>query len=115
MVTASPSLPITVDFVGDTNGGTPYLKRGDIAKRIVTRSGTALSAGQANSSALTALNAAKTADCGYCWDSQITKAAALSEVMAGCLGYWFVDLTGSLQLGYLSAARIVADGFIRRR
>ncbi|MGE3741424.1 MAG: hypothetical protein AB7I59_18180 [Geminicoccaceae bacterium] len=100
---SSPSLPITVDFIGDTQPAAPYLTRGDIARRIVTRAGTALSVGQVDSAALAALNAAKSADCGFYWDRETTKAAALSEVMAGCLGTWFVNLNGALVLGYLSA------------
>ncbi|MFO1160934.1 MAG: hypothetical protein U1E60_18990 [Reyranellaceae bacterium] len=100
---SSPTLPITADYTGDTNGGTPYLKRGDIAKRIVTRAGTGvLSTSQVDGTALTALNTAQTATCGFYWDKEISKADALNEVMAGCLGYWFVDLTGALILGYLT-------------
>lgn len=100
---SSPTLPITVDLTGDTTPTTPYLLRGNIAKQIVTRAGTALTSGQVNSSALSTLNTDKAVDCGFFWDKPITKAAALSEVMEGCLGYWFVNLSGELVLGYLSA------------
>ena len=101
---SSPTLPITVDFTGDTLGGTPYLLRGNIAKRIVTRAGTGvLTSGQVDATSLAALNAAKTGTCGWYWNKEITKAAALNEIMEGCLGYWFVDLTGALILGYLYA------------
>lgn len=100
---SSPSRQVTVDAKGDKTGGTYFVKRGDIAKQIVTRAGTVLTSGQVNASALSALNTAKAETCGFFWDKDITKAAALSEVMEGCLGYWFVNLSGELVLGYLSA------------
>lgn len=100
---SSPTLPITVDFTGDTEPSVPYLLRGNIAKRIVTRSGTVLTSGQVDSTALSALNTAKSEDCGFYWDKEITKAAALTEVMQSILGYWYVNLSGSLILGYMTA------------
>lgn len=100
---STSNFALTANVKGDKTGGTYVYKRGDIAKRIVTRAGTALDPSQVNSSALSTLNAAKPDICGFFWNKEITKAAALSEVMEGCLGYWFVDLTGSLVLGSLSA------------
>lgn len=106
---ASNLWDITADVRGDKTGGVYVVTRGDIAKRIVTRSGVGLSAGQINSTALAALNTAKPETCGFYWGSEITKAQALIEVMQGCLGYWFIDLTGSLILGYLSAPGSTPD------
>jgi hypothetical protein len=100
---ASPTLDITANVQGDKTGGTYFEKRGDIAKQIVTRAGTALTSGQVNSTALSDLNTAKAETCGFFWNREITKAQALSEVMEGCLGYWWINLSGELMLGYLSA------------
>lgn len=97
---ATPDRDITVDFTGDTNGGTPYVKRGNIAQRIATRTGTTVSV---NSTALTALNTAQAADTNFWWNQEITKAAALTEIMQGCLGYWYINMSGELVLGSLVA------------
>lgn len=106
---ASPLYDITATVKGDKTGGTYVEKRGDIAQRIVTRSGVVLTSGQISSAALTVLNGAKTEPCGFFWGSEITKAQALTEVMQGCLGYWFISLADAqLVLGYLSAP-IAAD------
>lgn len=107
---ASPTLPITADFTGDTlTGATPILLRGDIAQRIVTRSGTVLTGGQVDSTAVAALNTAHAESCGFFWDREITKAQALTEVMQGILGYWYVNLSGSLILGYLTSPGATPD------
>lgn len=99
---ASATWDVTVDLRGDDTGGVYVDKRGDIAKRIVTRSGIALTSGQVDSTALSALNTAKPETCGFYWGKEISKAQALTEVMQGCLGYWYINLAGSLILGYLA-------------
>ena len=98
---ALPVYGLTCTFKGDKTGGTYVYKRGDIANRIVTRTGTALTAGQVNSTSVTAVNTAQAYACGFYWDKEITKAAALTEIMAGCLGFWFVSLAGVLNVGVL--------------
>lgn len=104
------NLPITADFTGDTlTGASPILLRGDIAERIVTRAGTVLTSGQVDSTAVTALNTAHAEQCGFYWDREITKAQALTEVMQGILGYWYVNLSGSLMLGYLTSPGSTPD------
>lgn len=106
---ASPFYDITATVKGDKTGGTYVEKRGEIAERIVTRSGVVLTSGQISSAALTVLNGAKPEPCGFYWGEEITKAAALTEVMAGILGYWFISLVDAkLVLGYLSTP-IAAD------
>ncbi len=100
---ASALYDITADVQGDKTGGVYVETRGDIAKRIVTRSGVGLTAGQIDGTALAALNSAKPETCGFYWGSEITKAQALIEVMQGILGYWYINLSGSLILGFLSA------------
>lgn len=106
---ASPLYDITATVEGDKTGGTYVEKRGDIAQRIVTRSGVVLTSGQISSAALTVLNGAKPEPCGFYWGEEITKAQALTEVMEGCLGYWFISLAdATLVLGYLSAP-VAAD------
>lgn len=100
---ASNLYDITADVRGDKTGGVYVETRGDIAKRIVTRSGIALTSGQIDATALSDLNTAKPETCGFYWGAEISKAQALIEVMQGCLGYWFINLAGSLILGFLSA------------
>lgn len=106
---ASPFYDITATVKGDKTGGTYVEKRGEIAERILTRSGVVLTSGQISSAALTVLNGAKPEPCGFYWGEEITKAAALTEIMEGILGYWFVRIAdGVLVLGYLTAP-IAAD------
>lgn len=92
---------ITVDFTGDCTVTAPYLKRGDIAKRIVTRAGTGLSTAQVDATALAALNTAQPDDTNFFWNGEITKRAALDEVMSGCCGWWYINPGGNLVLGAL--------------
>jgi hypothetical protein len=98
---ALPTLALLCNFYGDKTGGTYVEKRGDIANRIVTRARTKLTAGQVNSSSVTAVNTAQIYQCGFYWNKEITKAEALTEVMQGCLGFWFVSLSGVLNIGVL--------------
>lgn len=93
-----PDRDITVDFTGDTQPSVPYLKRANIAQRIVTRAGTTISV---NAASVTALNTLQPADTNFFWDKEISKAAALTEVMQGCLGFWWVNLSGELVLGQI--------------
>ncbi|WP_319798330.1 hypothetical protein [Nitrobacter sp.] len=99
-----PLLIATADVVGDatTYAGHPApMTRGQVARRIATGLGTIRLddvTGLDNAS-FTALEVKQPATCGWYWNSEITKAAALSEVMAGCLGFWFVRLSGQLAVG----------------
>lgn len=95
---ASPLWDITADVRGDNTGGTYVDARGDIAKRIVTRSGIVLTSGQVDITALDTLEGFVPQVCGFFWNKEITKAAALTEVLEGRVGYWFVDLAGTLVL-----------------
>lgn len=92
----------TFDFTGDCTGVAPYLKRGDIAKRIVTRAGTGLSTGQVDATALSALNTAQPDDTSFFWSGEVSKRAALDEVMSGCCGWWYINPGGNLVLGALA-------------
>lgn len=93
---ASSLWDITADVRGDNSGSGYVDARGDIAKRIVTRAGTALTAGQVDITALDTLEGLVPQVCGFYWGSEITKADALTEVLQGRLGYWFVNLSGVL-------------------
>ncbi len=98
----SNDFPITMDAVLDNSSpGSPYLLRGDIAKRIVTRNTVGLTSGQVDSTALSALNSAYPETCGFYWNQQLTTAQALTEVMQGILGFWFFNPIGNLFLGYV--------------
>jgi hypothetical protein len=92
---------VTVDLTGhSTGGGTAYVKRADIANQIATRAGTTIAV---NSASVTALNTAQTGTCGFFWNAEVSKRQALDEVMAGIVGYHYVNLSGELVLGYLVA------------
>lgn len=99
-----PLLIATADVVGDADmvsGHPAPVTRGQVARRIATGLGlirlddvTAL-----DNASFTDLDVNQPAPCGWYWNAEITKAAALSEVMAGCLGFWFVRLNGQLAVG----------------
>lgn len=99
----APTFDVTCAIHGDKTGGSALTKIGDAAKAIVTRSAPALTAGQVSSSDVSALNTAySSTEMSLFFDTEITKAEALSLVMGGICGYWYVDLTGVLRLGYLT-------------
>ncbi|MFO1158421.1 MAG: hypothetical protein U1E60_06255 [Reyranellaceae bacterium] len=100
---SKPTLALTVHFKGDKTGGSYVSQRGAIASRVVTRAGTALTAGQVDSLSTAAVDAAQINTCGFYWDQPISKAQALTEILQGCLGYWFVSLAGVLKVGILAA------------
>ncbi len=96
-----PTYGFTADFIGDCpNYSVYYRKRADIAQRVTTRAGTTVAV---NAASLSALNTAQPDDTSFFWNAEITKSKALSEVMAGCLGYWYVNLAGEVVLNYLVA------------
>jgi hypothetical protein len=95
----------TVDFRGDNdtiNGqGYPHT-RGEIARRVATGRGTIrLADNQIDYASLSRLEQEQADTVGFYWAGAITKAAALSEIMAGCLGWWAMRLNGLLALGFM--------------
>jgi hypothetical protein len=100
----APSLKITADLEGDNDTisghGFPST-RGQIARRIATGRGqTKLDdVLQLDGPSFVDLDNRQPGACGFYWSADITKGAALSQVMTGCLGWWFMRLTGLLAVG----------------
>lgn len=96
---------LTVDLRGDNdtiNGQVYPSTRGQIARRIATGRGTiALSDAQIDFAALNYMEQEQAGTVGFYFKDAITKAEALTEVMAGCLGWWAVRANGLLALGFL--------------
>jgi hypothetical protein len=112
-VGASPVFIITADVRGDndTINGIAYPHtRAHIARRIATGRGTVKLNDPADidGTAFEYLEQRQTATLGYYWDGETTKAEALSEVMAGGLGWWTVRLNGTLAFGMLEDPATVA-------
>ena len=102
----APTFIVTVDGIGDAdtlNGLATPSTRAQIARRIATGRGSVRldDATQIDSAAYVALENRQSGACGYYWDGEITKGAALTEVMSGCLGWWLMRLTGQLALGQI--------------
>ena len=101
---AAPVYPITANVRGDNatvNGlGYPYT-RAQIARRIATGRGNIRLSdpSEIDTAAFAALDVAQPAVVGRYWDSEITKADALQELMVGCAGWWSVGLDGELSIG----------------
>ncbi len=103
---SAPVYLITADVRGDndvTNGLSYPHTRAQIARRIATGRGNIRlkDPDQLDLAALEALEQRQTATLGYYFDREITKAAALAEVMAGCLGWWTMRLDGRLAVGQI--------------
>ena len=97
---------LTVDFRGDndTIEGSSYPStRAQIVRRIATGRGQIrLTDAQLDFASLNRLDREQAATVGFWWDNNPTKAEALDEVMAGCLGWWCVRLDGRLAAGFLA-------------
>jgi hypothetical protein len=113
---SSPVLTVSADVRGDAdtiNGLSYPHTRAQIARRIATGRGVIRleDPGQIDGAAYRALEQVQPATLGFFWDGEITKAAALTEVMAGCLGWWFVRLNGRLAVGQLEEPATAAATF----
>lgn len=102
---STPVYGITVDFRGDADtilGHAAPVTMGTIARRIATGRGTLrLTESQIDAVSFGAFESERTAPVGFYWREEISKAAALDEVMAGTLGWWAVRLNGTLAIGYM--------------
>jgi len=113
---AAPTYLITADVRGDNdtiNGITYPVTRAAIARRIATGRGN-IRIADPDGIDLTShqtLDLRQTATLGYFWDREITKAEALAEVMAGCLGWFCVRLNGRLAYGQLEDPSISTPMF----
>ena len=105
---SSPVYDVTCDLEGDdeTIDGQAFPRtRAQIARRIATRLGGVHldEANQLDFAAFTALELAQPADVGFYWSDPngISKAAALTEVMRGCMGWWTVRPSGQFAVGFV--------------
>jgi hypothetical protein len=98
---AAPSGRITMDARGDATGS--YVNTAaDIASRILTQR-CGIASGDLDSASFTALASAANDDCGFYWDGESTRQAALDAVLAGC-GAWLAPTSAGLwQVGQLVA------------
>jgi hypothetical protein len=108
---------VTADVQGDADviGGLGYPSaRAEIARRIATGRGNLRleSSTQIDNAAYRALQQAQPAVLGYYWPDAISKAAALNEVMQGCLGWWFMRLDGRLAIGQLEDPAVTSALFL---
>lgn len=103
---STPVYGITCDVVGDadTIGSLPGpTSRGRIVRRIATGLGTVRfsDSEQIDCTAFQDFENKQPAPVGFYWDgrSEISKAAAIAEVMAGVCGWWLVRPNGQLSIG----------------
>lgn len=113
---AAPVYICTADVRGDNDtmiGITYPHTRAHIARRIATGRGTIRLRDplEIDGTAFEYLEQRQTATLGYFWDQEITKAEALAEVMAGCLGWSTMRLNGTLAIGALEDPANVAPLF----
>lgn len=106
-VGSTPQFDLTVDLDGDNdvvNGHTYPSTRAQIARRIATARGSFQldDVTQIDGRSYRDLEQYQPATLGYFWDSEITKADALTEVMRGCLGWWIIRINGRLAFGQIS-------------
>jgi hypothetical protein len=105
-LSATPVFIVTADVRGDNDFinalGYPST-RAQIARRIATGHGPMRLSdpAQIDITAFHALDQNQPATIGYYWTSAMSKADALNECMAGCLGYWCVRVNGLFAAGQL--------------
>lgn len=94
---------VTCDVQGYKPSGTYYTKVGDLISSICQVYG-GLTAGEINSAAIAALNAANSATVGVYYDggSEVTIAKVLDELINSIGGYTYFDRLGVLQVGRIS-------------
>ncbi len=116
-----PIKGITLDAQGDadTIGGTAgyVYKRAAIARRVVLGYGESkLSTSDLDEASFTAMDAAQTGAIGIYFDGaqEVTKAAALNAIMAGCAGHWHFTMLGQLRVGYVSLPGDTGDFSLTR-
>ena len=105
---------IRVDAIGEDvtiNGHTTPSNRSDIVRRIVTYDGatTLDDTNDLDSTSFAAVETDHPAPLGFYWNSEITKANAIKEVMSGILGWAYIKVNGKLAIGYLRIPSSVAS------
>ena len=103
---SSPARDVTADVQGDADiyeSQAGPKTRGRIVRRIATALGTVRfsDSEQIDFSAFQQFESRQPGPVGWYWDGSqsVTKADALNEVLAGCLGYWLVRPNGQLSIG----------------
>lgn len=105
-----PSVTLTksirVDAYGDNttqNSQTRPMKRADVARRIATCYGDTnyADSSELDTTSFSAMNTAQTGEVGFFFDKETNKADALTMILSGILGYWFLKANGKLAVGYL--------------
>ena len=103
---SSPAGDVTADVTGDADtieGQVGPTTRGRIVRRIATAIGAVRfsDVDQIDFAAFQAFESAQPAPVGWYWDGAqpVTKAEAIAEVLAGCLGWWLVRPNGQLAIG----------------
>lgn len=116
-----PLKTITIDAQGDadTIGGVAgyVYKRAAIARRVVMGYGTSkLTTSDIDEASFTAMDAAQAATIGIYFDGsqEVTKAAALNAILAGCAGHWHFTMLGQLRVGYIALPGDTGDFTLTR-
>lgn len=92
---------LTIDARGDASGG--YVNKPDeIVQRILTQR-CGIAGGDLDSSSFTALNAAATMETGVYLTGEVTRQAAIDQVLSACNGWLAPSRTGLWQVGQLLA------------
>ena len=108
-----PAYGITCDARGDNdtiNGATYTALRAGIIRRIATgRGNSKLTTAQIDDATFTAMDIAQPGECGFYFAEESTKAEAIAEVAAGCLGYWWFTIAGLFSVDYLTEVAASAD------
>lgn len=113
---ATSVFPITADVRGDNDTINSFSyphTRAQIARRIAAGRGVIRlrDPSDLDVGTFSYLDTWQTANVGRFWDQEITKAAALTELMAGCAGWWTVRLDGRLAVGQIEDPALVSALF----
>ena len=116
---SAPVKDITCDIEGDdeTIDGQSFPQtRGQIARRIATRLGAVRldEVSEFDFAALMALESAQPAPVGFYWSDPagLSKSAALTEVMRGCMGWWTVRVNGLFAVGFIDDPEAGSPEFV---
>lgn len=113
---AAPVFPVTADVRGDadTLNGLGYPStRAEIARRVATGRGNIRlrDPQDIDGRSFDYLDQWQSATVGRYWADEITKADALTELMAGCAGWWSIGIDGRLAVGQLEDPALRAASF----
>jgi len=97
---------IRLEVIGDSEvsyGHPAPTTRAAIVRRVATTRGASRidDAAEIDIPSFNQVEAMHAGPCGWYWSAEITKAAALDEILAGILGFWRVRPDGQLSIGYV--------------